>query len=41
MLQYERAKITEVQGGKVAVQGTNEVFVEPLCLLNLEADPLE
>ena len=37
MLEDELAKFTQVQGGESGIQRADEVFVEPLCLLYLEA----
>ena len=38
VLEYPEAEAAEGHGRQGRVQGTDKVFVKPLCLLNLEAD---
>ena len=41
MLEDAQTESAQVQGGKGGIKRPDEVFVEPLCLLDLEADPLD
>lgn len=36
MLEYDHAELLQVHGGEGRVERADEVFVEPLCLLDLE-----